>query len=64
MPQSAQSGALECPGCLLAGAEGDEAAEAAQLAGTHDDLLHRGRPTTVLRRAAAPVGGLLLEEAR
>lgn len=68
MPRSAQLVALECPVCLLAGDEVGEVAEAVQLAGTHDDLLHRGSPTTVLRRAAVPTvspyARPLLEEAR
>lgn len=53
MPRYAQLVALECPVCLLAGAEFGEVAEAVQLAGTHDDLLHQGRPTTVIRCEAA-----------
>lgn len=37
--------AFICPACALAGGPFDRLAEAAQLAGTHDDLLHRGHPT-------------------
>jgi hypothetical protein len=38
----------DCPACCLAGGPFASIAEAEQLAGTHDDLLHRGRPTTVV----------------
>lgn len=47
---------LECPVCRLAGDETLDVAAAVQLAGTHDDLSHRGHPVTVVR-AAGPAGG-------
>lgn len=39
---------LECVPCQLAGSAASPA-EAVQLAGTHDDLLHGGRPTVEIR---------------
>lgn len=39
---------LDCLVCLLGGGPVASAAEAAQLAGVHDDLRHRGVPTTVV----------------
>jgi hypothetical protein len=58
---------LSCPSCDLA-ADPMPAPAAEQLAGTHDDLHHAGRPTAVLRtdpdpgpvrtvHAGRPVGG-------
>jgi hypothetical protein len=44
---------LSCPSCELA-ADPMPAAAAEQLAGTHDDLHHGGRPTAVLRTDPAP----------
>jgi hypothetical protein len=43
---------LDCPACEL-GSGPHTPAEAGQLAGTHDDLIHRGRPTALL----VPGGG-------
>lgn len=43
---------LECPVCLLDGAEFTDVVEAVQLAGVHDDLRHRGAPTSIVRPAA------------
>lgn len=54
-----------CPVCVLAGGPFDYLAEAEQLAGTHDDLLHGGHPTTVVaarlpKPPGAPAGGRLI----
>jgi hypothetical protein len=44
----------ECPACGLAGGPFASSTEAEHLAGTHDDLLHRGEPTTLVRPADPP----------
>ena len=49
---------FDCPACCLVGGPFVAVAEAEQLAGTHDDLLHQGRPTAVVAVAEpVPAGG-------
>jgi len=43
----------DCPVCVLVGGP-FVLGEAERLAGTHDDLIHRGRPTTEIRPDGGP----------
>jgi hypothetical protein len=52
-PRPARLVLLSCPSCDLA-ADPMPAEQAEQLAGTHDDLHHGGRPTAVLRTDPRP----------
>lgn len=42
---------LHCPACAQPGAQRDNRDEVRSLASTHNDLIHRGQPVAVARRA-------------
>jgi hypothetical protein len=48
---------VDCPACCLSAGPFPGVAEAEHLAGTHDDLIHRGEPTAVVLAEHAPAGG-------
>jgi hypothetical protein len=54
MPAPAGPWAVDCPACALAGEPLTHEDEAEQLAGVHDALHHRGRPTATVRPLATP----------
>jgi hypothetical protein len=55
---------LACPACRLPGGPFGSLAEAEHLAGTHDHLLHRGQPTTVVSPRPPAGGGQLVADRR
>ena len=53
VPPPARLFVTDCPVCVLVGGP-FVLGEAERLAGTHDDLIHRGRPTTEIRPDGGP----------